>query len=75
MMMEAFSDEGQEIVVKRCKFEPVLNTNAIQTGEFSLEDTKTSLRNRMHRFHFGITLSDYNHNVFVGNILGNYYFP
>lgn len=34
-MMEAFSNEGLEIVVKRYQFKPVLNANAIQTRESS----------------------------------------
>lgn len=37
-MMEVFSDEGPEFVVHGINFEPVFNANAIQTGEFSLEE-------------------------------------
>lgn len=65
-MIEAFSEEGQEIVVKGYKFEPVFNVNAIQTVGSSLEEDtiESALRNRVmnkvmkvHRFHFGLTLS------------------
>lgn len=37
-MIEAFSEEGKEIVVQGFKFKPVFNANAIQTVDSSLEE-------------------------------------
>lgn len=47
-MKESFLDEGPGFVGQGYKFEPVFNANAIQTGEFSLEEDSVEPEEQDH---------------------------